>query len=116
MTDNSKLHDDIMKSLEKVFDPEIPVDIVNLGLIYGVDILENMDVNVVMSLTSPSCPSAAELPADAEKRVREVEGVKEVTVNVVWDPPWGPEMISPVGRVKLGMDEAEDDSEETEES
>jgi len=112
VTDNAQMRDDIMVSLKKVFDPEIPVDIVDLGLIYGVDILENMDVNVVMSLTSPSCPSAAELPADAEKRVREVEGVKEVTVNVVWDPPWGPEMISPEGRVKLGMDDAEEETED----
>lgn len=113
MTEKGVLQKQIMDSLSTIYDPEIPVDIVNLGLIYGVDILDENNVNVIMSLTSPSCPSAEQIPAECEKKVRAVDGVgEEVTVNVVWDPPWGPEMISPEGRKKMGMDDDDDEEEE----
>lgn len=112
MTDKGTLRKDIMDALCKIYDPEIPVDVVNLGLIYGVDILEEDNVNIIMSLTSPSCPAAEQIPAECEQRVREVAGVGDnVTVNVVWDPPWGPEMISPDGRKKMGLDDLLDDDE-----
>ncbi len=99
-----ELRTQIMESLGTIYDPEVPVDIVNFGLIYGVNIADDGTVNVTMSLTSPSCPSAQAIPAEVEAKCRAVEGVGEVTVNIVWDPPWGPEMISPEGKVKLGME------------
>ncbi|MED5330453.1 MAG: iron-sulfur cluster assembly protein [Planctomycetota bacterium] len=111
MTDQTDMQTQIMEALSTIYDPEIPIDIVALGLIYGVDIEEGKDVTVSMSLTSPSCPSAAEIPADCEKKVQALEAVESVTVNVVWDPPWGPEMISPEGRKTMGMD-ADDEDEE----
>jgi len=102
-----QLRDPIMTALGTVYDPEVPVDIVQFGLVYGLDIGKEGDVTLTMSLTSPSCPSAASIPAECEMKIRNVPGVKNVTVNVVWDPPWGPEMISPEGRKKLGMDAEE---------
>lgn len=99
-----ELRDPIMAALATVYDPEVPVDIVQFGLVYGLDVNKDGDVTLTMSLTSPSCPSAATIPKECETKIRNVPGVKAVTVNVVWDPPWGPEMISPEGRKKLGMD------------
>jgi FeS assembly SUF system protein len=110
MTDNAtqdlprELREPIMAALGTVYDPEVPVDIVQFGLVYGLDIGKEGDVTLTMSLTSPSCPAAQTIPKECETKVRNVAGVKTVTVNVVWDPPWGPEMISPEGRRKLGMD------------
>ena len=94
----------IMAALATVYDPEVPVDIVQFGLVYGLDISKDGAVSLTMSLTSPSCPSAAAIPAECETKIRTVPGVTDVAVSVVWDPPWGPEMISPEGRRKLGMD------------
>ncbi len=94
----------VMEALGTVFDPEVPVDIVNFGLVYGLDVTDALDVKLTMSLTSPSCPSAQAIPEECEQKIRGVTGVQDVTVDIVWDPPWGPEMISPEGRSKLGMD------------
>lgn len=99
------LRDPIMAALGTVYDPEVPVDIVQFGLVYGLDIGKEGDVTLTMSLTSPSCPAAQSIPKECESKIATIAGVKSVTVNVVWDPPWGPEMISPEGRRKLGMDE-----------
>jgi FeS assembly SUF system protein len=104
MPDTQELREPIMAALATVYDPEVPVDIVQFGLVYGLDIDAENNVTLTMSLTSPSCPAAVEIPKNCETKIRSVEGVKEVQVNVVWDPPWGPEMISPEGRKKLGMD------------
>jgi len=93
-----------MDALSTVYDPEVPVNIVQFGLVYGLDISPENVVTLTMSLTSPSCPSAASIPKECETKIKAVPGVKDVTVNIVWDPPWGPEMISPEGRKKLGMD------------
>ncbi len=101
------LRDPIMAALGTVYDPEVPVDIVQFGLVYGLDVGKDGDVTLTMSLTSPSCPAAASIPVECETKIRSVAGVKSVSVNVVWDPPWGPEMISPEGRRKLGMDQDE---------
>ena len=98
------LRQPIMDALSTVYDPEVPVDIVNFGLIYGLEIAEDNNVKITMSLTSPSCPSAKEIPVECEQKVSAIDGVGEVDVHIVWDPPWGPEMISPEGRKKLGMD------------
>lgn len=113
MTDNAtsdlprSLRDPIMAALGTVYDPEVPVDIVQFGLVYGLDINKDGDVTLTMSLTSPSCPAAQTIPKECETKIKGVDGVKAVNVNVVWDPPWGPEMISPEGRKKLGMDAEE---------
>ena len=104
MADTQSLRQPIMNALATVYDPEVPVDIVQFGLVYGLDISPENDVTLTMSLTSPSCPSAASIPKECETKIKSVPGVKDVTVNIVWDPPWGPEMISPEGRKKLGMD------------
>jgi metal-sulfur cluster biosynthetic enzyme len=104
MPTDDELRQSIMTALGTVYDPEVPVDIVQFGLVYGLDVDRERNVTLTMSLTSQSCPSAASIPRECEEKIRSVDGVGDVTVNVVWDPPWGPEMISPEGRRKLGMD------------
>ena len=104
MPATDELRTQIMEALGTIYDPEVPVDIVNFGLIYGLGIDDDGNVTVTMSLTSPSCPSAQAIPAEVESKAKAVEGVADVTVNIVWDPPWGPEMISPEGKAKLGME------------
>jgi FeS assembly SUF system protein len=98
------LRQPVMDALATVYDPEVPVDIVNFGLIYGLEITDANDVKVTMSLTSPTCPAAQTIPEECERKIKDLDGVNEVEVTIVWDPPWGPEMISPEGREKLGMD------------
>lgn len=95
--------DAVVSVLKTVFDPEIPVDIYELGLIYAVEIGDDGHVKVEMTLTTPSCPSAQELPAMAEEAVRAVPGVTDVTVEVVWDPPWDPGRMSEDARLALNM-------------
>jgi FeS assembly SUF system protein len=98
-----RLTTDIVGALKTVYDPEIPADIYELGLIYKVDIADDRNVTVDMTLTTPNCPSAAELPAMVENAVASVTGVGEVKVNVVWDPPWDPSRMSDEARVALNM-------------
>ena len=104
MTTTDPMRQQIMEKLATVYDPEVPVDIVQFGLVYGLDVDKDKNVTLTMSLTSPSCPSAASIPRECEQKIRMVEGVQNVQVNVVWDPPWGPERISPEGRKTRGMD------------
>ena len=105
MTDTENpLRQPIRDALATVFDPEVPVNIVDFGLVYGIEISDDNHVKITMSLTSPSCPAAKEIPVECETKVKSVDGVKDVDISIVWDPPWGPEMISPEGRKKLGMD------------
>jgi FeS assembly SUF system protein len=99
----NRLTDDIVASLKTVYDPEIPADIYELGLIYKIDIADDRTVTVDMTLTTPNCPSAQELPIMAENAVASVPGVGPVTVNVVWDPPWEPSRMSDEARVVLNM-------------
>jgi len=98
-----RLTTDIVAALKTVYDPEIPADIYELGLIYKVDIADDRKVVVDMTLTTPNCPSAAELPAMVENAVASVPGVGEVKVNVIWDPPWDPSRMSEEARVGLNM-------------
>ena len=98
-----RLTSDIVAALKTVYDPEIPADIYELGLIYKVDIADDRKVVVDMTLTTPNCPSAAELPAMVENAVASVPGVGEVKVNVIWDPPWDPSRMSDEARVALNM-------------
>jgi FeS assembly SUF system protein len=98
-----RLTGDIVAALKTVYDPEIPADIYELGLIYKVDIADDRKVVVDMTLTTPNCPSAAELPAMVENAVASVPGVGEVKVNLIWDPPWDPSRMSDEARVALNM-------------
>jgi FeS assembly SUF system protein len=98
-----QLTDGIIAALKTVYDPEIPADIYELGLIYKVDIADDRGVKIDMSLTSPNCPSAQELPIMVENAVSSVPGVKETKVDVVWDPPWDPSRMSDEARLVLNM-------------
>jgi FeS assembly SUF system protein len=97
------LEEKTIDALRTVFDPEIPVNIYELGLIYGIDVKPSGEVIIRMTLTSPGCPVAASLPVEVESRVREIPGVTSAKVKIVWDPPWNPEMISDAGKLQLGM-------------
>ena len=99
----ARLTDEIIAALKTVYDPEIPADIYELGLIYKVDIADDRKVTVDMTLTTPNCPSAVELPGMVENAVASVPGVGEVVVNVVWDPPWDQSRMSDEARVALNM-------------
>ena len=99
----ARLTDEIVGALKTVYDPEIPADIYELGLIYKIDIADDRSVKVDMSLTSPNCPSAQELPIMVENAVSSVAGVKETKVEVVWDPPWDPSRMSDEARLVLNM-------------
>ena len=97
---------EVIEALQTIYDPEIPVNIYELGLIYGIDVTPEGNVAIQMTLTAPACPVAGTLPGEVEARVRDVEGVRDVKVELVWDPPWHHTMISAEGRKKLGLDQA----------
>ena len=99
----AKLTDDIVGALKTVYDPEIPADIYELGLIYKIDIADDRSVSVDMTLTTPNCPSAQELPLMVENVVASVAGVGPVKVQVVWEPPWDPSRMTDEARVVLNM-------------
>jgi len=99
----ARLSEEIVQALKTVYDPEIPADIYELGLIYKVDVDDDRVVKVDMTLTTPNCPSAAELPAMVENAVASVQGVREAKVNIVWDPPWDPSRMSDEARAVLNM-------------
>ena len=99
----ARLTDEIVGALKTVYDPEIPADIYELGLIYKVDIEDDRSVKVEMTLTTPNCPSAAELPVMVETAVASVPGVSGAKVDIVWDPPWDPSRMSDEARTVLNM-------------
>jgi FeS assembly SUF system protein len=99
----ARLTDEIVAALKTVYDPEIPADIYELGLIYKIDIADDRKVTVEMTLTTPNCPSAQELPTMVENAVASVPGVGEVKVDIVWDPPWEPSRMSDEARAVLNM-------------
>jgi FeS assembly SUF system protein len=99
----TRLSGEIVSAIKTVYDPEIPADIYELGLIYKVDIDDDRVVKVDMTLTTPNCPSAAELPAMVENAVASVPGVREAKVTIVWDPPWDPSRMSDEARAVLNM-------------
>jgi FeS assembly SUF system protein len=103
MIDKELLEKQIIDVIRSVYDPEIPVNIYELGLIYDVHIDDEGNVHIRMTLTSPACPVAGSLPVDVKQRVKSIEGVEEVKVDVVWDPPWNPTMMSEEARLELGL-------------
>ena len=101
--ETERLSGEIVTALKTVFDPEIPADIYELGLIYKVDLKEDRSVDIMMTLTTPNCPAAGELPTMVENAVASVPGVGIVTVNLVWDPAWTPDRMSDEARLVLNM-------------
>ena len=97
------LYEAVIEALKEIFDPEIPVNIYDLGLIYGVDVSDDADVVITMTLTTPHCPVAESMPSEIEMRVSAVPGVRDAEVNVTWDPPWDPAKMSDEARLELGM-------------
>ena len=99
----SALEHKVVEILKTVYDPEIPVNIYDLGMIYAVDEREDAFVHVTMTLTSPACPVAGTLPGEVEQKVKNVPGVGDAKVELVWDPPWTPDKMSEAAKLELGM-------------
>lgn len=97
------IYEGVVNALKEIFDPEIPVNIYDLGLIYGVEVSPDADVTVNMTLTTPHCPVAESMPGEVELRVSAVPGVRDAEVNLVWDPPWDPAKMSDEAKLELGM-------------
>ena len=97
------LRSQIIEALKTVYDPEIPVNIWEVGLVYEVEVSEEGEARVVMTLTSPSCPVAEILPGEVQEKVEAVEGVTSARVEITWDPPWHPDMMSDAAKLELGM-------------
>lgn len=94
----------VIDCLQTIYDPEIPVSIYELGLVYEAEVLPPYNnVQIVMTLTAPSCPSAQDIPVEVEQKVRAIEGVNEVVVIVTWDPPWDSDMMSETAKLELGL-------------
>ncbi len=102
-SDPKELENIIVSALRTVYDPEIPVDIYELGLIYDIDVADGGAVKIRMTLTSPACPVAGSLPGEVESKVRAIPGVSSAQVELVWDPPWDQDKMSEAARVKLGF-------------
>ena len=98
-----ELKEKVIDCLKTIFDPELPVNIYELGLIYEVEIMPLNNVQIVMTLTAPSCPAAQSLPIEVDQKVREIEGVKDVYVSVTWTPAWNKSMMSEVAQLELGF-------------
>lgn len=102
-TENKELADKVIETLKTIYDPEIPVDVWELGLIYQVNVNADNEVHVVMTLTSPSCPVAETLPPETEQKIAEVEGVRKSKVEITFEPPWERSMMSEVAQLELGF-------------
>lgn len=98
-----EIYNGVIAALKEIYDPEIPVNLYDLGLIYGVDVTEGGHVAVTMTLTTPHCPVAESMPGEVELRVGAVPGVATAEVNLVWDPPWDPQKMSDEAKLELGM-------------
>jgi FeS assembly SUF system protein len=101
--EQSLIKNQAIEAIRTCYDPEIPVNIYDMGLVYDVLVAADGGVLVVMTLTSPHCPAAQSLPKEVEQRVKAVPGVSAVRVNVVWDPPWNPDMMTEAARLELGL-------------
>ena len=103
MMDTEVLKAKVIETLQTIYDPELPVSIYELGLIYQVDILPINNVQVLMTLTAPGCPAAQSLPVEVDQKVRQIEGVNDVHVSVTWSPAWNKTMMSEAAQLELGM-------------
>lgn len=103
MAEKLDLEGRIIEAIRTCYDPEIPVNIYELGMIYNIDIDDEANVNVRMTLTSPNCPVAESLPIEVERKVQSVDGVKKGTVEIVWEPPWNMGMMTEAAKLELGM-------------
>ena len=101
--DPAQLHEQIIAALKEVYDPEIPVNIYDLGLIYNVDVKDDQSVDIRMTLTTPNCPEAQSIPGYVHKSVERVPGVKDVDVQIVWEPQWDKDMMSDAAKLQLGF-------------
>ncbi|MEL6531282.1 MAG: SUF system Fe-S cluster assembly protein [Pseudomonadota bacterium] len=99
----SELQAAVVDALKEIYDPEIPVNIYDLGLIYGVEVDDDADATITMTLTTPHCPVAETMPGEVELRASSVPGIRDAEVNLVWDPPWSPEKMTDEARLELGM-------------
>lgn len=102
-TENNTLGDTIVRVLKTIYDPEIPVDIYELGLIYDVFVNEDSDVKILMTLTTPNCPVAETLPMEVEEKIRSINEVKSAEVEITFDPPWTQDLMSEEAKLELGM-------------
>lgn len=103
MSDFLKMEEDIVTMIKTVYDPEIPIDIYNLGLIYGVDVDEDKNVTITMTLTAPNCPAADLIIEDVRFKVQTVKGVNNVIIDLTFDPPWHRDMLSEEAKLELGF-------------
>jgi FeS assembly SUF system protein len=101
--DEQQMRDNVVGALRTVYDPEIPINIYDLGLVYEIDLKPEGRIDIRMTLTAPACPVAGEMPGVVEDRVMQVPGVSEVRVDLVWDPPWSRDMLSDEARLQLGL-------------
>ena len=99
----SDIKSKVVEEIKKIYDPEIPVNIYELGLIYKIDVDENNKVNIDMTLTSPNCPVAESLPNDVKNNIKKVEGVSDVNLNLVWEPPWDKDKMSEAAKLELNL-------------
>lgn len=101
--DTAELGEKIVRVLKTIYDPEIPVDIYELGLIYDVFVNEDYDVKILMTLTSPNCPVAESLPVEVEEKIKSIDAVKDAVVEITFDPPWTQDLISEEAKLELGL-------------
>lgn len=101
--DTAQLGEEIVKVLKTIYDPEIPVDIYELGLVYDVMVNTDYEVKILMTLTSPNCPVAESLPAEVQEKIMKIEGVKDAEVEITFDPPWTRDLMSEEAKLELGM-------------
>ncbi|MBR6251785.1 MAG: SUF system Fe-S cluster assembly protein [Bacteroidales bacterium] len=103
MDDQTTIEQRVIEALRTIFDPEIPVNIYDLGLVYQIDVDENKMVHIVMTLTTPNCPVAESLPEEVMEKLQKIEGVSAVEVNLTFDPPWSQDNLSEEARLELGL-------------
>ena len=101
--EKAELNDKIIRAIKTVYDPEIPVDVYELGLIYEIDIKENKDVHVLMTLTSPSCPAAESIPSDVKNRIEMIKEINDVDVEITFEPPYTSDLMSEEAKLELGF-------------
>ena len=103
MTNKAILREVVIETLQTIFDPEIPVDIYQLGLIYEINISDDNKVNILMTLTAPNCPVAETLPVEVREAILQIDGVRDATVDITFEPPWDQELISDEAKLELGL-------------